>query len=128
MALPTELNTNIPGSMAKDTRLVSIQEGSWTKFQDATGTPQVSPLATTTALKTILVPTGAVKCVIHPTFATTTDWLLVGLGSALDATAGNGYARVFHGGSIELPCAGKDNIYWKSSASNATVDFFFVGV
>ena len=113
--------SNKGGALSLDGDGHPIQDGAYTLFQDGTATPQISPLAITTALKTIAIPSNAVKAF----FRVRGCAMRFGAGANLDATADDGYALLADGESIEVPCSKGNTVYFKADTGTGNVDFFF---
>lgn len=103
------------GSLARDRNQVAIQTGSSFTNADATGTPQTSPLAYTTGVYTIVVPTAAFELILMPT----TD-LRVGT----EVTVAT-YDIVKANTKEAIGVANMQTIYIQRDASNGTLYFRF---
>lgn len=112
------------GSLPKDGDLLTIQVAHAGQTEDGTGTPIMSPKATSgTGAITLTVPAKAVAVTLQARVADAK----IGWNSTLDAAStGRGYYLLLNGKSIKVPCAAGDEIYFKRNAGvNATIDFIF---
>lgn len=116
MALPQKT-----GSMVKDANNSVVPLATGVVFQDATGSPVISPQAAvpTTAVA-LNVPANAVALVIKGAAA-----IRVGTNATLDGTAGKGYRTAGANVELRLPCAGVSAIYVRAETGTAAVDFHF---
>lgn len=114
------------GAVPKDGNGTPINDAQTASFQDATATPQISPIATVTTVKTIVVPSFAIKFVVRPRGAN----MRIGNNATLTGSGdGHGYFFVYDGESFEYPCADGGNIYFASDSGTITaVDFMFSGL
>ena len=113
--------SNKGGALSLDGDGHPIQDGAYTLFQDGTATPQISPLAITTATKTIAIPSNAVKAF----FRVRGCAMRFGAGINLDATADDGYVLMADGETIEVGCSNRNALYFKADAGSGNVDFMF---
>ena len=103
------------GSLPRDRNGIAIQVGFSFSTSDATGTPQVSPLAFSTAVITIVVPDTAVEMVCMPT----TDMRiseLVGMAQ---------YDVIKANIKEVIGCAKQQNIYIKRDSADGSLNFRF---
>ncbi len=92
------------------------------QFQDATGTPKISPQASvdTTGI-TLTVPSGALVCVLRGD-----DAIKYGSSATLTGSGtGNGYMVASGDTDVRYPCANVTSIQVAAVASTTTVWFMF---
>jgi hypothetical protein len=111
------------GLLSRDKNFVAIQTAWKTEYQDATGTPQVSPLAVSSTPIAIVVPTGAIKLSLY----THEVNVRFGDNAFLDAAAAlKGYALAVDGLPVVLPvCAGETVYVMRDGAVDAVLYFHF---
>jgi len=103
-------------NLAKDGSARVIQVATSIQTSDATGTPQTSPLAYTTALITALtIPTRAAEIVLKPS----TD-----LKVSEDSTM-TSYFVILANTTQVFPLARADNFYVQGNSSDGTLNFYF---
>lgn len=102
-------------NLPHDGSRTAIQIGNSFQTQDATGTPQTSPLAYSNTVLTIAVPDRAAEFVVYPTTALRVSEI-VGMTQ---------YDVVLANSKESFPCAGMSNIYITRDASNGTANFRF---
>lgn len=128
------LNTTTPdnkvGAMTLDARQKPMPiVGYWT-YEDATGTPKVSPVALTNgAVTTITLPTGCIGISLGAEL----DDILYGdnanLTGTTGQTTGKGSDLVFEGTKDFIPTAGMTSIKMRArnDAANAWIKYGFPG-
>jgi hypothetical protein len=109
-------------TLPRDANKFPIQSAQSLVFQDANGTPVVSPkTGVDTTPFAFTVPTGAVSMIFRGTEA-----LRYGDNSFLDGTAVlKGYKKAGANGDVTYPCANVTTIYIRAESVTAVVDFFF---
>lgn len=103
----------------RDDNKVPIMTGVGIATQDATGTPQKSPLAFTTGVTTIEVPTNAAEIVLKPSVA---------LRISEEATVSDRYFVIGAGTTMAIGVADTDTIYVAGDSASGTLNFYFVTV
>jgi hypothetical protein len=103
------------GSFAKDKNQVVIDIGTKFTTSDATSSPQNSPLAITTAVTTIAVPTDAAEMVIMGTVALRVSEI-VGMTT---------YDFIPANQREVIPVARMDNVYIKADSTTGSLNFRF---
>lgn len=100
-----------------------LQDAQSSKFQDATATPQISPLTSVTTVKTIVPPSYAITCTLTAVGAN----MRVGDNSTLSGSGdGHGYYFVSDGQPFDYKCADGANIYaMADSGTITTLSFCF---
>lgn len=117
MANPkTSSQFNTFGSFAQDGNRVPLSNFPNTiSTQDATASPQASPLALTTSLTDIKIPVAAVNITMTPsaTIRYTED------------STGTRYATLAANATLTIPCTRLTDLYVRGDAGAATLQFFF---
>ena len=108
------------GSMPVDSMSRSIQNASNAIFQDATGTPNVSPFTTTDASVTTFVTPA--NCDMMLVTATVAD-VRYGTAAVLDGTADEGYDIILAGTSKPIPCSSGNITMMRDAAVDAVIYF-----
>jgi hypothetical protein len=101
--------------LPKDAYNNAMQSGNGFQTQDDTDTPQTSPLAYSSSVITIKVPTAAIEMILFPT----TDLLVSDVANM--AT----YDLITGDTKESLPCAGQRYIYLKRSTVDGSLRFRF---
>ena len=109
--------------LGRDSNGEAIQFGGGIVTQDATGTPQVSPLTVSSSVKTIVPPAGAIRFSVFPTLAD----LRIGDNTTLDGSAaGKGYVFVDQDTWAHFDCANGNNIYaLRNASTDVGMHFYF---
>lgn len=108
------------GSLARDDNRVPIMTGDGFQTQDATGTPQTSPLtvpAQSSSITTITIPTSAAEMVM------VSD---VNLRISEESTVADRYFVLPAAYVLAVSVANRDVIYLAGDSAEATVSFYFV--
>lgn len=110
------------GALPRDANKASIPVASQIDMQDATGTPQVSPLTVADTALEVVIPTNAILCTLSPAGAD----LRFGDNATLDGTSGNGYFLLPDGEDKTIPVA-DGNSFWvvRDAGVSVTLSFFF---
>jgi hypothetical protein len=103
------------GSFALDSNSRPIESPTGISTQDATGSPQVSPLAITTGVTTIAVPTNAVEMVV-------TSSVVLRVSELLAMTR---YFTIAANQTQVIPLARTDLLYVRGDSSAGTLSFNF---
>lgn len=123
---PTANRLNNFGSYAQSPNHQTIAESNYPYYEDATGTPNQSPLAITTTPIALLVPNGAVKLIITGSVA-----FRVSDQAALNTT--KPYYVQPASTPLEIPCVTPNTdpldtsgtIWIAADSTSGTVNFFF---
>ena len=113
------------GALAIDPRGTPIQVGGRISTQDATGTPKVSPLALTTGVTTLTVPTNAIGIDL----TAESDDICYGDNSTLDASSpadGAGCSLLYEGSNKIKPCGAMTSFYVRARNDNAVLFFDWI--
>lgn len=102
-------------SLVRDQDRVPIQIGSSFQTEDATSTPQTSPLSYTASTTNLVVPDNAVEFVCQPTTA-------LRISENSDMTP---YDVIASNTKEAIPCARMSNIYITRDSSSGTLNFRF---
>lgn len=105
-------------SLNRDDNNTPIMTGTGILTQDATGTPQTSPLAYTTGVVTIAIPENAAEMV----FRASTD---IRVSNVSDVST---YFVVPAGANWVIGLARTDTLYFQRDATSGTLNFYFVTV
>ena len=105
----------VVGSLIRDRNRVPVQAASAFVTQDNTGTPQVSPLAYTALVTTIVVPDKAVEMIVNPSTAMRISEV-VGMAQ-YDVIAANTKEAI--------QCVNMSNIYVTRDSVSGTLNFRF---
>jgi len=95
----------------------AIARGGNVSMQDATDTAQTSPLALTTSIATLEIPTNAVAVVLR----TPTAAIRVGV----DADLSDGYALLPAAEKHRIPCADGNALYVRTDSGSDNLTFYF---
>lgn len=108
-------------TLPRDANKYPLQQASALLFQDATGTPIVSPKTSVgTTAQAFVVPAGGVNMVFRGTAA-----LRYGKTSTLDGSAGNGYRKASANSDVVYPCSNVTTLYIRAESGTVDVDFHF---
>jgi len=105
-------------TLPTDSRGAAIQAGNYFQTQDATGTPQTSPLSYSSSPITIVVPQGAILV----SFLPTTDMLVSELSNLAQ------YDLIKANTKEVINCAQMANIYIQRSSADGSLYFKFTFV
>lgn len=93
-----------------------IQTANCTAMQDASDTPNKSPLAITTSITTIEIPENAAEIVLKSS---------VDIRIGVDADLSDGYYVAAANEGKTFGCASMDQIFVRGDSESGTLNFFF---
>ena len=102
--------------LSQDAQGEVVQVAAGFQTQDATGTPQTSPLTVSNTVITIAVPDGAAELIIVYTDQAIRVSEIVGMTRYFVLNAGS---------AVVIPVANTDSVYLVRDSADATVQFFF---
>ena len=105
-------------TLARDDNRVPIMTGSGFETQDATGTPQTSPLSYSSSVITIAIPENAAEVVLLPSTALRVS----------DIVGMTRYFTIPADTALALGISKMDNLYIVRDSADGTLNFYFITV